>query len=186
MFTLSLNSQWSIMLNVYQHVNKRFQNHKKNETKISRRGQRFVRTVRSPILQSIQVDRRGCLCPRALQVRYIGVTVNAICEIHGACLPSPTPFHALLPTFITKGSLRMGRLHRLSFLSVLIGPAFGQITYPNCSAGWEWVSISRILYISPLRSFPIVTQSRSQVVQHLGSKPVQRRRIPRGLVQWWT
>jgi len=32
----------------------------------------------------------------------------------------------------------MGRLHRLSFLSVLIGPAFAQITYPNCSAGWEW------------------------------------------------
>jgi len=32
----------------------------------------------------------------------------------------------------------MGRLHRLSFISVLIGHAFAQVTYPNCSAGWEW------------------------------------------------
>jgi len=32
----------------------------------------------------------------------------------------------------------MGRLHNLFFLLILIGPALAQITYPNCSAGWEW------------------------------------------------
>jgi len=32
----------------------------------------------------------------------------------------------------------MGRLHRLSFLLILIGPALAQLSYPNCSAGWEW------------------------------------------------
>jgi len=32
----------------------------------------------------------------------------------------------------------MGRLHRLSLLSILIGPALAQISFPNCSTGWEW------------------------------------------------
>jgi len=44
----------------------------------------------------------------------------------------------------------MGRLHRLSFLSLLIGHVLAQANYPDCSAGWEWVSISRFQYIGPL------------------------------------
>ena len=44
----------------------------------------------------------------------------------------------------------MGRLHRLYFLTVLIGPAIAQITYPNCTAGWEWVSIPHFPCIGPI------------------------------------
>jgi len=49
----------------------------------------------------------------------------------------------------------MGRLHRLSFLLILIGPIYAQISYPDCSAGWDWVR-SCIFRIIALLQFLIL------------------------------
>ena len=91
--------------------------------------------------------RLGRLCP--IRCRYTPITNTRARNIYGRRLPSSTPFRLLLPTFINKKSLRMGRLHRLSFLLILIGPALAQLSYPNCSAGWEWVSFSKFSSIGP-------------------------------------
>jgi hypothetical protein len=44
----------------------------------------------------------------------------------------------------------MGRLRWVSFLSILTGLALAQVTYPNCSSGWEWVGVSNFLYIGAI------------------------------------
>jgi|SRR6266850_299695 len=45
----------------------------------------------------------------------------------------------------------MRRLHWAFILSMLTtGPVLAQISYPNCSAGWEWVSFSKFLYIGAI------------------------------------
>ena len=74
----------------------------------------------------------------------------------------------------------MGRLHSLYFLLILIGPALAQVTYPNCSAGWEWVSVSTfsVYWLPPY----LIVVPLPQVVQHFESKPVQRCRILGGFV----
>jgi hypothetical protein len=45
----------------------------------------------------------------------------------------------------------MRRLHRAFILSIFTaGPVLAQLSYPNCSAGWEWVSLSKILYLGAI------------------------------------
>jgi hypothetical protein len=78
----------------------------------------------------------------------------------------------------------MGRLHRLSFLSILIGPIYAQISYPDCSSGWDWVSLRyRIFRIFILLQFLILALQQDE--QYLESKPVQGCRILGGLMPWW-
>ena len=116
--------------------------------------------VRNPI----QVDRsltgsadRGYWRARARRARRIRAIANTggphhtILETYGKRLPSSTPFHSPVPTFIISGTPRkMRRLYQLSFLSILIGPVLAQANYPNCSAGWDWVSTSQFPCFSPL------------------------------------
>lgn len=74
----------------------------------------------------------------------------------------------------------MERLHRLSLLPILIGPALAQISFPNCSTGWEWASIPRFLSIdcTPVSDCDAMLS----VIQHLESKPVQHCRMLGGFV----
>jgi hypothetical protein len=80
----------------------------------------------------------------------------------------------------------MGRLRWVSSLLILtgLGPALAQVTYPNCSSGWEWVGVSNFLYIGaifvPDRG-PILP-----VVQQFKAKPMQRGSILGVCVQWWS
>lgn len=95
--------------------------------------------------------RRAC---RIRAIANTGGPYHTILELetHGKRLPSSTPFHSPFPTFIINGTLmKMRRLYRLLFfLSIPIGPVLAQANYPNCSAGWDWVSISQFPYTSPL------------------------------------
>lgn len=76
----------------------------------------------------------------------------------------------------------MGRLHRLSFLSTLIGPIYAEVFFPNCSAGWDWV---RPCTFRVFVLLPFLILALQQDGQQFETKPVQRCRILGGLMPRW-